>query len=256
MSAIKIDATCPMCDNWSGQWDNMAGWTCLVCAYTGSPETFLGWSGSVDNIAPPEAVPEQDCRRCRYFLPPDPKFANYKQSESVMSCEVCIRPRNFETFAPCGIFKPKAEPPAKVNEFVVPGGLTGPINVKPGSVISCSTHTPKGEPMKIKRFIVRSFLRSFRHSLFILAIWKAAELVHWAWPGLRMAGRMLYPPLYEVAHAIAVWRHNEFVRTSGSDVCWYWVGIIVIAAGAIALLCAAWYFLNRLARAAFIEAVK
>ena len=277
MSAIKIDATCPMCDNWSGQWDNMAGWTCLVCAYTGSPETFLGWSGSVDNIAPPESMPEQDCRRCRYFLPPDPKLANYKQSESVMSCEVCIRPRNFETFAPCGIFKPKAEPPTKaepssrsyssvvawltqteppakteVPEMTIEGRtLLEEIRKNLGRQPLNTFKTKKETKMRVRRFIVRSFLRTFRHSLFVLAFWKAAELIHWAWPGLKMAGRMLYPPIYAVARAIHPWLGNAGTATSGQQVVAIWIGIIIVAAVAIFLLWRAWLGLNRLARAAF-----
>ena len=105
--------------------------------------------------------------------------------------------------------------------------------------------------MRIKRFIVRSFLRTFRNSLFILAIWKAAELVHWAWPGLKMAGRMLYPPIYAVARAIHPWLGNAGTATSGQQVVAIWIGIIIVAAVAIFLLWRAWLGLNRLARAAF-----
>ena len=110
--------------------------------------------------------------------------------------------------------------------------------------------------MKIKRFIARSFLRSFRHSLFILALWKAAELVHWAWPGLRMAGRMMYPPLYEVAHAVDVFIAGCDTTTMGFDVGLIWLLLIFFAAVAIALLYLAWLGLNRLARAAFAQEVK
>ena len=107
--------------------------------------------------------------------------------------------------------------------------------------------------MKIKRFIVRSFLRSFRHSLFILAIWKAAELVHWAWPGLKLLGRMAYPPIYAVAHAVDMFLDDSGVATPSVAVAIIWILLISAAAVAIALLYAAWRGLNCLARTAFTE---
>ena len=105
--------------------------------------------------------------------------------------------------------------------------------------------------MRIKRFIVRSFLRTFRNSLFILAIWKAAELVHWAWPGLKLAGRMLYPPIYAVAHTVDVFIEGPDTTTQGFDVGLIGFLLIILAGVAIALLYLAWLSLNRLARAAF-----
>ena len=134
-----------------------------------------------------------------------------------------------------------------------PGSVTYSAPSSMTSSRSSASSTSKGEPMKIKRFIVRSFLRSFRHSLFILAAWKAAELVHWAWPGLKMAGRMLYPPIYAVARAIHPWLGNASTATSGQQVVAIWIGIIIVAAVAIFLLWRAWLGLNRLARAAFAE---
>ena len=107
--------------------------------------------------------------------------------------------------------------------------------------------------MRIKRFITRSFLRTFRHSLFILAFWKAAELGHWAWPGLKMAGRMLYPPIYAVAHAVDMFVENSGTATPGHIVVIIWILLICVAAVAIALLYGAWRGLNCLARAAFAE---
>ena len=218
----SIDVVCPKCKKGSKHMPIDAFWGCEFCDYLGHRTTFLDWSGS--KVKKPE--------------PPTKAEPSSRSYSSVVA------------------WLTQTEPPAKVNEFVVPGGLTGPINVKPGSVTSCSTSTPKGETMKIKSFIVRSFLRSFRHSLFILAIWKAAELVHWAWPGMKMVGRMLYPPIYAVAHAVDVFVHGPDATTSGGDVVAIWLGIIIVAFVAVALLRLAWLQLNRLARAAFIEAVK
>ena len=134
-----------------------------------------------------------------------------------------------------------------------PGSVTYSAPSSMTSSRSSASSTSKGEPMKIKRFIVRSFLRSFRHSLFILAAWKAAELVHWAWPGLKMAGRMLYPPIYAVAHAVDMFVENSGAATPGHLVVIIWVLLIAAAAVAIALLYAAWRGLNCLARTAFTE---
>jgi len=124
---------------------------------------------------------------------------------------------------------------------------------KPGAVIYRDPK-PKGDsPMKLKRFIVRSFLRTFRNSLFVLAAWKAVELIHWAWPGLKLAGRMLYPPIYAVAHAVDMFVENSGAATPGHLVVIIWVLLIAAAAVAIMLLYRAWHGLNRLARAAFAE---
>ena len=150
-----------------------------------------------------------------------------------------------------GSMAKKEEPPAQAVPETVPpppGTVTYYPDPKP---------TSKGDsPMKIKRFIVRSFLRSFRHSLFILATWKAVELVHWAWPGLKLLGRMAYPPIYAVAHAVDGFVAGPGMITTGDKVVIIWIGIIIVAFVAVALLRLAWLGLNRLARAAFIEAVK
>jgi len=209
--------TCPKCKKRSKHMPIDTFWGCEFCDYSGHRTTFLDWSGS--KVKKPE--------------PPTKAEPSSRSYSSVVA------------------WLTQTEPPAKVNEFVVPGGLTGPINVKPGSVTSCSTSTPKGETMKIKSFIVRSFLRSFRHSLFILAAWKAVELVHWAWPGLKMVGRMLYPPIYAVAHTVDVFIEGPDTTTQGFDVGLIGFLLIILAGVAIALLYLAWLGLNRLARAAF-----
>ena len=229
---------------------------------------------------------DRDCRRCAYHGPPDPKGRNYNLGISVVSCRRVGSVENYKYTTPCLCFTPAkssgrvetysehfkrledekqleekklalSELKKSSEQYRIKSAWLEETHYRmsqpPGDVVYRDPK-PKGDSsMKIKRFIVRSFLRSFRHSLFILAFWKAAELARWAWPGLKMIGCMLYPPIYAVAHAVQVRIEGPDAVTTGDQVFAIWLGIIVTAAGAIVLLCAAWYFLNRLARAAFAE---
>ena len=239
----------------------------------------------------PEPVPKLDCQsssmatcqKCKYYAPPDSKY-RYFGLASVMSCTK--HKRNYIDDLACNGIKRKeksagsevktcseyferlederrlaakklalSELKERFEQDRMKLTWLEEANYRmsqpPGSMIYRDSK-PKGDsPMKIKRFIVRSFLRTFRNSLFILAIWKAAELVHWAWPGLKMAGRMLYPPIYAVAHAVDIFVENSGTATPGYIVAIIWILLICVAAVAIALLYAAWRGLNCLARAAF-----
>ena len=225
------------------------------------------------------------CRECKYYTAPDAKYLWLVEGSDVGCAFARV---NFRGYAACSAFKRKeksadsevktysehfkrledekqleekklalSELKKSSEQYRIKSAWLEETHYRmsqpPGDVVYRDPK-PKGDSsMKIKRFIVRSFLRSFRHSLFILAFWKAAELARWAWPGLKMIGCMLYPPIYAVAHAVQVRIEGPDAVTTGDQVFAIWLGIIVTAAGAIVLLCAAWYFLNRLARAAFAE---
>lgn len=234
--ATQIDSTVPFCNknfpvaDWLAQTEPpvQEQMTFKSCGTEPNPFATI-WS-------PTEPAPERDCRRCKYLLPPNPELAEYDPHKSVMSCEHYIKSCNWCTFMPCRHFKP------------APATIPPPKQYAKHLVI---THTPvpmaklqlKGEPvMKLKR----RFTRMFQGTVLILATIQAVQSGIWAWPGLRLLGRMMYPPALLLSHAICRKCGMALVDTPRGVVLTLGLTALVMVFVSVVLVLAFWLAFHKL----------